>query len=356
MRRARDVDDGESSHMEQEGTVMYEDPSETLANDDDERPGLVSAARSLSRRSDACVRSTRSIFRPRLRVVPLRVRRHPALARVEEVRKGGDAVTFRASTRRSRCRCRNSFIGYKWRRCYCYGTMNYHAPRRHASAPKAVRTRAFTAWRRSSPAWTDAPQWRRTWDGRRRREEGCQCGETSTARGSGRRSERHASSSRITRARSRSHLIRQDLVAAPDVLLDLVHGDGRRAREPESEARDAGAQHDAVFLSSEGNRRPWTGQRTRLGVMTRATFGESVASARSSVGRSEGVERSDEAPASGSPRRVPIEPRARPGIFRPRRSYAPVGSTPGVWSPTGSRHNGAPAERAKAYRRCRRCR
>ena len=56
------------------------------------------------------------------------------------------------------------------------------------------------------------------------------------------------SSSRITRARSRSHLIRQDLVAAPDVLLDLVHGDGRRAREPESEARDAGAQHDAVFL------------------------------------------------------------------------------------------------------------
>ena len=67
------------------------------------------------------VRSTRSIFRPRLRVVPLRVRRHPALARVEEVRKGGDAVTFRASTRRSCCRCRNSFIGYKWRWCYCYG-------------------------------------------------------------------------------------------------------------------------------------------------------------------------------------------------------------------------------------------
>ena len=55
------------------------------------------------------------------------------------------------------------------------------------------------------------------------------------------------SSSRITRARSRSHLIRQDLVAAPDVLLDLVHGDGRRAREPESEARDAGAQHERCF-------------------------------------------------------------------------------------------------------------
>lgn len=68
-------------------------------------------------------------------------------------------------------------------------------------------------------------------------------------------------------------------------------------------------------FSSQGNWRPSTGQRTRLGVMTRATFGESVASARSSVGRSEGVERSDEAPASGSPRRAQIEPRARPGIF-----------------------------------------
>ena len=121
MRRAREVETVNLSHMEQEGTVMYEDPSENW------RTTTTRATRpSLGREEFVAtircgVRSTRSIFRPRLRVVPLRVRRHPALARVEEVRKGGDAVTFRASTRRSRCRCRNSFIGYKWRRCYCYG-------------------------------------------------------------------------------------------------------------------------------------------------------------------------------------------------------------------------------------------
>lgn len=219
------------------------------------------------------------------------------------------------------------------------GTTNDRAPRRHASAPKAVRTRAFTAWRRSSPAWTDAPRWRRTADWRRRREEGCQCGETSTARGSGSEVEGDPrSSSRVARARRRSHLIRQDLVAAPDVLLDLVHGDGRRAREPEGEARDAGAQHDAVFLFLPGRSATVDGSaHAARCVGSRDVRRERGVGAQLGRSRREGVERSDEAPARGSPRRVPIEPRARRGkiFFDRRRARARTG-TPGVCRPRGA--------------------
>ena len=217
------------------------------------------------------------------------------------------------------------------------GTTNDRAPRRHASAPKAVRTRAFTAWRRSSPAWTDAPRWRRTADGRRRREEGCQCGQTSTARGSGSEVGGHRrSSSRVARARRRSHLIRQDLVAAPDVLLYLVHGDGRRAREPEGEARDAGAQHDAVFLFLPGRSATVDGSaHAARCVGSRDVRRERGVGAQLGRSRHEGVERSDGAPVRGSPRRVPIEPRARRGkIFFDRRVDEPGRlATPGLCRP-----------------------
>lgn len=213
------------------------------------------------------------------------------------------------------------------------GTTNDRAPRRHASAPKAVRTRAFTALRRSSPVWTDAPRWRRTADGRRRREEARQCEETSSARGSG--SEvggDRRSSSRFARARRRSHLIRQDLVAAPDVLLDLVHGDGRRAREPEGEARDAGAQHDAVFLLLPGRSATVDGSaHAARCVGSRDVRRERGVGAQLGRSRREGVERSDEAPARGSPRRVPIEPRARRGklFFDRRRATSQEARHPG---------------------------
>ena len=42
---------------------------------------------------------------------------------------------------------------------------------------------------------------------------------------------------------SRSHLVGEDLVAAPDLLLELVHRDAAGACEAERERRDPGAQH-----------------------------------------------------------------------------------------------------------------
>ena len=54
------------------------------------------------------------------------------------------------------------------------------------------------------------------------------------------------------RAGQRAHLVGEYLVAAPDLLLELVHGDAAGAREAESEGRDPGAQHprsDPLFSS-----------------------------------------------------------------------------------------------------------
>lgn len=111
-------------------------------------------------------------------------------------------------------------------------------------------------------------------------------------------------------------------------------------------------------FSSRGDRRPWTGRRTRLGVLARATFGESAASARNSVGR--GAKASSEVtrPRRGAPRggfRSSHEPAGEKyfsTVVAPRARRLDTRGVP----PTRRRHNGAPAERAKAYRRCRRCR
>ena len=49
---------------------------------------------------------------------------------------------------------------------------------------------------------------------------------------------------------SRSHLVGEDLVAAPDLLLELVHQDAAGACEAERERRDPGAQHLLLFCFS----------------------------------------------------------------------------------------------------------